>query len=89
MESYNPEEWYTAVSAAKKLSDNSDRPIDVAYVRKLAQKGMVKTLKLGNRYSLYDRKFIDSYVVETRGQKAGRAMRQRKKAEEAVLPHAS
>lgn len=79
METYNPEEWYTAVDAAKRLSKNSGRPIDVAYVRKLAQKGMVKTRKLGERFNVYDRKFIDGYVVETRGQKAGRAMKQRKK----------
>lgn len=81
MEPYDPEEWYTAVDAAKKLTENSGRPIDVAYVRKLAQKKLVKTLKLGERFSVYDRKAIDEYIVEPRGVKAGRAMHERKKEE--------
>lgn len=79
MESYDPKEWYTAVDAAKKLAENSGRHIDVAYVRKLAQKKLVKTLKIGERFSVYERKVIDNYIVEPRGVKAGRAMHERKK----------
>ena len=70
--------WYTARAAAKQLSKNSGRYIDPAYVRKLAEKGLVETLPLGPRATLYDRKFIDSYIVEPRGSKAGRAMHARK-----------
>jgi hypothetical protein len=86
MEPYNPEEWYTGVEAAKRLSENSGRKIEPSYVRKMAENGWVKTLKLGARYSLYEKKTIDSYVVEPRGTKAGRAMKQRKAttAEEAA-----
>lgn len=73
--------WYTAGQAAKQLSKNSGRYIDPAYVRKLAEKGLVKTLPLGPRITLYDRKFIDGYIVEPRGVKAGRAMHERKRSQ--------
>jgi len=82
MKIYNPEDWYSGAEAAAQLSKNSGRPIDQSYVRRLAKDGLVTTLKLGPRYSLYDRKFIDNYIVETRGQKAGRAMHEKREAKE-------
>jgi hypothetical protein len=52
--------------------------------RKLAKKGLVETLPLGPRITLYKRQTIDQYTVESRGLKAGIAMyekaQERKKA---------
>jgi hypothetical protein len=70
--------WYTAGAAAKRLSENSKRHIDPAYVRQLAEKGLVETLPLGPRTTLYKKQTIDGYIVEPRGVKAGRAMHARK-----------
>jgi hypothetical protein len=70
--------WYTAGDAAKQLSKNSNRHIDPAYVRQLAEKGLVETLPLGPRTTLYKKEQIDNYIVELRGVKAGRAMHTRK-----------
>jgi hypothetical protein len=47
-------------------------------VRKLAEKGLVETLPLGPRATLYKKQTIDGYIVESRGMKAGRAMHERK-----------
>jgi len=71
-------DWYTAGAAARQLSKNSKRTIDPAYVRQLAEKRLVETLELGPRTKLYKKEQIDSYVVEPRGVKAGRAMHERK-----------
>ena len=71
-------DWYTSAEAAKRLSENSKRHIDPAYVRQLAEKGLVDTLSLGARAKLYKKEQIDNYIVEPRGVKAGRAMHARK-----------
>jgi hypothetical protein len=81
MEPFNSEDWYSGVEATTRLSQNSQRTVDPSYVRWLAKRGTVKVLKLGPNYSLYDRKTIDSYIVETRGKKAGRTMHERKRKE--------
>jgi hypothetical protein len=75
-------DWYTAGAAAKQLSKNSGRHIDPAYVRQLAEKGLVETLPLGPRTTLYKKVQIDNYTVEPRGVKAGRAMSERKSTRE-------
>jgi hypothetical protein len=67
--------WYDVQAAAKRLSENSGRPIDVTYVRTLAKYGKVRTWKLGARAALYAKADIDGYVVEERGAKSGRARR--------------
>jgi len=74
----NLSNWYTAGQAAKQLSKNCGRYVDPAYVRKLAEKGLVETLPLGPRATLYKKQTIAGYIVEPRGVKAGRAMHARK-----------
>lgn len=80
MKSHNLNNWYTAAQAAMRLSKNSGRPIDPAYVRKLAQKGLIETLPMGARSTLYSKKVIDNYVVEERGAKLARAMQQKRES---------
>ena len=75
-------DWYTSADAAKRLSENSKRHIDPAYVRQLAERGLVDTLELGPRAKLYKKEQIDNYIVEPRGVKAGRAMHERKEINE-------
>lgn len=73
------EEWYTASQAAERLAKNSGKPILTSYPRKLAQYGKIKSIKMGDRNSLYWKTDIDNYVVEERGEKSGRAKRQNAK----------
>ena len=68
-------DWYDVQTAAKRLSQNSNRPIDVSYVRTLAKYGKIRTYKLGARAALYSKADVDVYVVEDRGAKSGRARR--------------
>jgi len=72
----NLTEWYSATAAAERLSKNSGKPISSSYPRKLAEYGKVRTLKISERNVLYNKKDIDEYIVEERGEKSGRAKRQ-------------
>jgi hypothetical protein len=72
----NLDEWYNPSEAAERLTANSGRKIDTSYVRTLARYGKIRTLKLGERASLYFKSDVDSYIVEDRGEKSGRAKRQ-------------
>jgi hypothetical protein len=75
-ENVNLAEWYSATAAAERLSKNSGKSINSSYPRKLAEYGKVRTLKISERYILYNKEDIDSYIVEERGEKSGRAKRQ-------------
>jgi len=74
--------WYTAGAAAKRLAENSNRHINTSYVRQLAEKGLVDTLPLGPRTTLYKKEQIDNYIVEARGVKANRAIREKRETKE-------
>ena len=78
-ENINLAEWYNAAEAAARLTANSGKKIDSSYVRQLARYKRVRTLKLGERASLYFKEDIDAYIVEDRGEKSGRAKRQKAK----------
>jgi hypothetical protein len=68
--SINLDDWYTTEEAAKRLSENSGRAIDINYPRTLGRYGKVETLDIGARGKLYLKKDIDAYVVTTkRGRK--------------------
>ncbi|HEX3640430.1 MAG TPA: hypothetical protein VHV10_04005 [Ktedonobacteraceae bacterium] len=69
-------EWYTAGQAAKKLSENSGKPIDPDYVFKLAYLGKISTMKLGIRVTLYSKKDVDSYKVGGRGRRPAKDSKQ-------------
>ena len=75
----NLADWYDADAAAKRLSANSGKTIDNSYVRTLARYGKIRSKKLGARASLYFKADVDTYVVEERGEKSGRAKRQKAK----------
>ncbi len=67
----NLDEWYTAEEAAKRLSENSGRTIDINYPRTLARYGTIKSLDIGARGKLYWKVDVDAYKVDTkRGRKA-------------------
>ncbi len=72
--------WYTPLMAARMLSITSGREIKPQYVRSLARLGKVRFKPVGNRLNLYNKEDIDAYVVEERGEKAGRAQHARKVA---------
>ncbi len=73
----NLADWYNAADAAKRLTANSGKPIDVSYVRTLARYGKVTHMKLGTHAALYLKKDIDAYIVEDRGEKIARLNRQK------------
>lgn len=71
--------WYTAGEAAKRLVENSQRPVLPSYVSKLGALGKVRTYKVHNRLVLYSKEDIDAYQVEPRGKKSGEAAQARSK----------
>ena len=71
--------WYTAGEAAKKLIENSKRPVSPSYVSKLGSLGKVRTYKIHDRLVLYSKEDIDAYQVEPRGKKSGEAAQARSK----------
>lgn len=77
-------EGYTAGQAAAIMSKNSGRHVEPDYVRKLAQKGVIRAIRINARLSLYNKEDVDGYRVEERGTKAGRAARGRAKPEQAA-----
>jgi hypothetical protein len=72
----NLSEWYSASAAAERLSRNSGKDIKPSYPRKLAEYGKIRSIKISDRSSLYYKPDVDSYIVEERGEKSGRAKRQ-------------
>jgi hypothetical protein len=78
-------EGYTAGQAAVVLARNSGRPVDdpdtlkqlADLVKKLGQKGVIRSIKVNARLNLYNKKDVDGYKVEERGKKAGRAAQKR------------
>ena len=77
-------EGYTAGQAAKILERNSGRPVSSDLVKKLGQKGVIRTIVITNRLKLYNKEDVNSYLVEERGKKAGRAARARAKVRNAA-----
>ncbi len=75
-EQINRADWYNPAEAAARLTANSGKKVDTAYLRTLARYGKITTLKLGDRASLYSKKDVDAYVVEGRGDKTNRIKRQ-------------
>ncbi len=80
----NLEQYYTAKEAADVLSRNSGKKIDAAYIRTLARYGKFHPKKINSRLQLYPKVEVDSYVVEDRGEKSGRASRARKSKDDAA-----
>lgn len=70
-------QFYTAKEAANVLSKNSGKPVVPAYVRTLAKYGKLTPKKINSRLSLYPKAQVDSYVVEERGEKSGRARQEK------------
>lgn len=73
----NLDDWYNPTQAAERLTKNSGKPVDISYVRTLARYGKVRTYQISARVRLYSKTDIDAYIVEERGEKSGRALRQR------------
>ncbi len=89
-EQINLNDWYNPAQAAERLTANSGKKVDSSYVRTLARYKKIRSIKLGERASLYSKEDVDAYIVEERGEKSGRAKRQkavgkgRSKTEKAV-----
>lgn len=80
-------EWYNPNVAAAVISKNSGRKVRVDYVRKLAQYGKIRKLKINDRASLYWKADVDRYRMEEPGARAGEAAKKRsekRKAKEAA-----
>jgi len=77
-------EGYTAGQAAKIMEQNSGRPVSPDLVKKLGQKGVIRTIVVNTRMKLYNKEDVNSYRVEDRGKKAARAARARAKLKDAA-----
>jgi hypothetical protein len=66
LKTINLDDWYRAEEAAKRLSENSGREIDINYPRSLASYGKIKSLDIGARGKLYLKTDVDAYVVNTK-----------------------
>jgi hypothetical protein len=75
MEAFHLEDWYNPTQAAERLAANSGRHVDISYVRTLARYNKIRSYPLSDRIRLYRKEDVDSYLVETRGAKSGRAKR--------------
>ncbi len=73
LENINLAEWYAPTKAAAIISKNSNKVIKPDYVRKLAEYGKIKKVKISDRASLYWKADVDAYRVEERGVKSARA----------------
>lgn len=82
MRKINLDDWYTAEEAAKRLSENSGREIDINYPRTLARYGTVASLDIGSRGKLYSKKDIDAYVV---GKRPGRKSPKKEESKEEAV----
>jgi hypothetical protein len=76
-ENINLSEWYNPTEAAKIIGKNSDKVIRPDYVRKLAQYGKIRKIKISDRASLYWKADVDHYRVEERGVRSGKAAKKR------------
>ena len=76
-EQFNLSEWYNPTEAAERLSKNSGKTVDISYVRTLARYGKIATFQISERMRLYRKADVDNYIVEERGEKSGRAKRQK------------
>jgi hypothetical protein len=76
-ENINLAEWYNPTEAARIISKNSDKVIRPDYVRKLAQYGKIRKIKISDRASLYWKADVDHYRVEERGMRSGKAAKKR------------
>jgi hypothetical protein len=83
LENINLAEWYAPTKAAAIISKNSNKVIKPDYVRKLAEYGKIKKVKISERASLYWKADVDQYRVEERGVKSARAKREAKERQEA------
>jgi hypothetical protein len=72
-------QWYSAAAAADRLSRNSGKKVVVSYPRKLAQYGLIRSIRISERNRLYWKEDVDRYIVEERGEKAARTQRQNAK----------
>lgn len=70
-------EGYTSRQAAEIISRNSGRPVDQDLVRKLGQKGIIRTIRVNDRLNLYNKDDVEAWRAEAVGMKAGKAARQR------------
>ena len=70
--------YYTPDEAAEVLTKNSGKEIPKDYLRSLVRYGVLSPKKLGN-INMYPKLEVDAYVVEERGEKSGRAKRQKAK----------
>jgi hypothetical protein len=71
-------EWYEPTEAAAVISKNSSKDVNSDYLRKLAQYGKIRKLKISSRASLYWKEDVNNYRAEEPGIKAGRAKKQAK-----------
>ena len=70
-------QYYTSKEAAMVLSRNSGKRITPNYVRLLVTYGKINQVKINDRFSVYPRGEIDSYVVKDPGVKSGEASKKR------------
>lgn len=84
MDNINLSEWYNPTEAAIVISKNSGKVIRSEYVRKLAEYGKIRKVKISNRASLYWKADVDKYLVEERGVKSARAKKKAKLSNEAA-----
>ena len=75
----NLSEWYTPAQAALVISKNSGRVVKAEYIRKIAEYGKIRKVKISNRANLYRKEDVDKYLVEDRGMKSGRAKKMKAK----------
>ena len=75
-ERVNWNDYYTPEEAAEVLTKNSQKEVKKDYLRTLIRYGVFEPKKLGN-INMYLRSEVDAYVVEERGEKSGRAKRQK------------
>ncbi len=81
LEIINLTEWYTSTQAAAIISKNSNKAVSTDYLRKLAEYGKLRKLKIGDRGNLYWKADVDKYRVEERGVKSARAKKAEAKRE--------
>jgi len=84
VDNINLSEWYNPTEAAIVISKNSGKVIRSEYVRKLAEYGKIRKVKISNRASLYWKADVDKYLVEERGVKSARAKKKAKLSNEAA-----
>jgi hypothetical protein len=79
MDNINLAEWYSSTQAAAIISKNSNKVVSTDYLRKLAEYGKIKKLRISDRANLYWKADVDQYRVEERGAKSARAKKAKAK----------